>query len=69
MPLARHIRRVLDERYNQSATQDRFLSELQDSLTESAAEQVLKVCIEWGRFAELYAYNSNNGMLSLEDLD
>ena len=67
MPLARHIRRVLDERYNQSATEDRFLSELQDSLTESAAETVLKVCIDWGRFAEIFAYNVNTGILSLED--
>jgi NitT/TauT family transport system ATP-binding protein len=69
VPLARHIRRVLDERYNQSASEDRFLTELQDSLTESAAEEVLKVCIEWGRFAEIYAYNVNSGMLSLEDPD
>ena len=69
VPLARHIRRVLDERYNQSASQDRFLTELQDSLTEGAAEEVLKVCIEWGRFAEIYAYNFNSGMLSLEDPD
>jgi len=67
VPLARHIRRVLDERYNQSATEDRFLSELQDSLTESAAETVLKVCIDWGRFAEIFAYNVNTGILSLED--
>ncbi len=69
VPLARHIRRVLDDRYNQSADEDRFLTELQDSLTESAAEEVLKVCIEWGRFAEIYAYNFNSGMLSLEDPD
>lgn len=69
VPLARHIRRVLDERYNQCASEERFLTELQDSLTEGAAEEVLKVCIEWGRFAEIFAYNVNTGMLSLEDPD
>jgi len=67
VPLARHIRRVLDDRYNQCATEDRFLSELQDSLTESAADEVLKVCIDWGRFAEIFAYSVNSGILSLED--
>lgn len=67
VPLARHVRRVLDERYKQCASEERFLSELQDSLSESAAAQVLKVCIEWGRFAEIFAYSVNTGMLSLED--
>lgn len=67
VPLARHVRRVLDERPEHRAHQSRFLEELQDSLSEDAAEEVLKVVIEWGRFAELFAYNFNSGQLSLED--
>ena len=69
VPLARHIRRVLDERHSQAASEGRFLTELQDSLSEGAAEEVLKTCIEWGRFAEIFAYSVNTGMLSLEDPD
>jgi NitT/TauT family transport system ATP-binding protein len=69
VPLARHIQRVLEERYNKTATEDRFLTELQDSLSESAADEVFKICIEWGRFAEIFAYNVNKGMLSLDDPD
>ncbi len=65
--LARHIRRVLDERHNQTASYDRFFTELQDHLTPTAAEEVLKVVIEWGRYAEIFAYNANTGELSLED--
>ena len=65
--LARHIRRVLDERHSQTASYDRFFTELQDHLTPTAAEEVLKVVIEWGRYAEIFAYNANTGELSLED--
>ena len=67
VPLARHIQRVLEERYNKTATEDRFLTELQDSLSEGAADEVFKICIEWGRFAEIFAYNVNKGLLSLDD--
>ena len=65
--LARHIRRVLDERSSQTASYERFSIELQDHLTQSAAAEVLKVVIEWGRYAEIFAYNANTGDLSLED--
>lgn len=65
--LARHIRRILDERSSQTASYERFSTELQDHLTQSAAAEVLKVVIEWGRYAEIFAYNANTGDLSLED--
>lgn len=65
--LARHIQRVLDERSSQTASYDRFYTELQDHLTPSAAADVLKIVIEWGRYAEIFSYNANNGELSLKD--
>src|SRR6201996_6257505 len=34
VPLAAHIRRVLDERFNHSASWNRFLDELEDAMTE-----------------------------------
>lgn len=67
VPLTRHVRRVLDARPGHCAHEARFLAELQDSLSEEAAEEVFKVMIEWGRYAELFAYDYNSGMLSLED--
>ena len=36
-------------------------------LGEEAAEEVLKIAIDWGRYAELFAYDYNTGILSLED--
>lgn len=67
VPLARYIRRVLDERPGHHASEERFLSELEDYLSEEAAEEVLKVVIDWGRYAELFAYDYNTGHLSLEN--
>lgn len=67
VPLARHIRRVLDERPGHRAAEQRFLTELEDYLAEDAAEEVLTVVIDWARYAELFAYDYNTGMLSLEN--
>jgi NitT/TauT family transport system ATP-binding protein len=67
VPLARHIRRVLDERPEHSASEQRFLTELEDHLSEESAEAVLTTVIDWGRYAELFAYDYNTGILSLEN--
>jgi NitT/TauT family transport system ATP-binding protein len=67
VPLARYIRRVLDERPEHHASEERFLSELEDYLSESASKDVLKIVIEWGRYAEIFAYDYNTGKLSLEN--
>lgn len=69
VPLAKHIRQVLEERRTagQRASRDRFLNELEDFLSEKEAERVLRTVIDWGRYAELFAYANNTGMLSLEN--
>lgn len=65
--LAAHIRRVLDERPGNRAKEDRFLRELEDFFSEDEAERVLQTAIEWGRYAELFAYEEAAGILSLEN--
>lgn len=65
--LAAHIRRVLDDRPGNRAREDRFLRELEDFFSEDTAEDVLQVAIEWGRYAELFAYDEASGTLSLEN--
>ncbi len=67
IPLAFYIRRILDERPEHRASEDRFLGELEDYLSEDAAEETLKIVIEWGRYAEIFAYDYNTGQLSLEN--
>ena len=67
VPLAAHIRRVLDERPGHSAPEGRFLAELEDYLSEEEARQVFETVINWGRYAELFAYDIDSGVLSLEN--
>jgi NitT/TauT family transport system ATP-binding protein len=67
IPLARYIRRVLDEKDGHRVSEERFLSKLEDYLSESEAERVLRTMIDWGRYAEIIAYNFNTGILSLEN--
>ncbi len=69
VPLASHIRRVLDERRGNKASEERFLTRLEDYFSEKEAERVLRTVIDWGRYAEIFAYDFNTGMLSLENPD
>jgi NitT/TauT family transport system ATP-binding protein len=67
VPLAAHIRRVLDERASHSARKSRFIDELEDFMSEDAAEQTLRAVVRWGRYAEAFAYDDENAMFSLEN--
>lgn len=67
IPLARYVRRVLDEKVGHRVSEERFLSKLEDYLSEKEAERVLKTMIDWGRYAEIFAYDFNTGNLSLEN--
>jgi NitT/TauT family transport system ATP-binding protein len=67
IPLAAHIRRVLDERPGHRAPAARFLRELEDHLSEEEAERVLDTLINWGRHAEIFAYDADDDVLSLEN--
>ena len=67
VPLAAHIRRVLDERASHRAPWSRFSDELEDHMTPVQAEQTLRAIISWGRYAETYAYDDHNKMFSLEN--
>jgi NitT/TauT family transport system ATP-binding protein len=67
VPLAAHIRRVLDERANHTAPRRRFIDELEDHMTEEAAQQTLRAVISWARFAELFSYDKESETFSLEN--
>lgn len=67
VPLAAHIRRVLDERPSHRAPAARFQRELEDHLSEEEAERVLETVIDWGRYAEIFAYDYDSAVLSLEN--
>lgn len=67
VPLARYIFDQLTRHPRHRALEENFLSLLEDYLTEKEAERVLQTVIEWGRYAELFAYDYNAGVLSLEN--
>jgi NitT/TauT family transport system ATP-binding protein len=67
VPLAQLIRRVLDERPAHRAPRVRFEQELEDHLTDAAAEETLDAVIDWGRYAEIFAYDDGSETFSLEN--
>src|ERR1700761_7593986 len=67
VPLAAHIRRVLDERPTHVARKSRFSDELEDYMSEDDAERTLRAMISWGRYAEAFAYDDENASFSLEN--
>lgn len=67
VPLARYIFDQLTRHPRHRALEENYLSLLEDYLSENEAERVLRTVIEWGRYAELFAYDYNSGVLSLEN--
>ena len=69
VPLAQHIEHSLAQAIDKRLPEEIFLTELRETLSEEAAKEVLTVVIHWGRYAELFAYHVNSGLLSLEDTE
>ena len=67
VPLAAHIRKILDERASHSAPKTRFLDELEDHMAEDSAEETLKTVVSWARFSELFSYDDDAALFSLEN--
>ena len=62
VPLAAHIRRILDERPNHRAPKTRFSDEIEDYMGTTDAERTLRTVIAWGRYAELFVYEDADGV-------
>lgn len=67
VPVMALIKRVLDERSSHTAPVARFRNELEDYMSEEDAEDTLKTIISWGRYAELFAYDEQSDIFSLEN--
>jgi NitT/TauT family transport system ATP-binding protein len=67
VPLAGHIKRVLDERATHRAPASRFRDELEDYMSEEFADRTLRAVISWARYGEAFAYDENGGVFSLEN--
>jgi NitT/TauT family transport system ATP-binding protein len=67
IPLAAHIKHVLDERPSHRAHASRFRDELEDHMSEEDAEQTLRAVVSFARYGEAFAYDENSDTLSLEN--
>jgi NitT/TauT family transport system ATP-binding protein len=67
VPLAAHIRRILQERANHVAPKSRFFDELEDHMSTNDAEATLRSVTAWARYAEAFAYDDDTQTFSLEN--
>ena len=67
VPIVALIRRVLDERPTHMAPYRRFSEELEDVMSEDYADETMQAAINWGRYAELFAYDEQSQTFSLEN--
>ena len=67
VPLASHIRKILDDRSSHFAPRSRFSDELEDSMSEDDAEATLRAITSWARYAELFAYDDKTGRFTLDN--
>ncbi len=64
------IRQIMDQlrtSESRSFKEDALLQELQEHFSEPEARRQLDTAIDWGRFAELFAYDDDSGELYLEE--
>ena len=67
VPLARHIRDMLQTAIHHEMHQKKILQLLGNQFSDEAAMEIFKAVVDWGRYAELFAYDANAGLLSLDD--
>jgi NitT/TauT family transport system ATP-binding protein len=65
--LIRNIVRELEASPEHSFKEDALLERLQEFFSEPEARRQLDTAIDWGRYAELFAYDDDSGELYLEE--
>jgi NitT/TauT family transport system ATP-binding protein len=66
LPTIRWIYETLQKDDNQRVDADYFVDQLQNDFGEFAQDQ-LDTAVDWGRYAELFAYDDNTGELFLDE--
>jgi len=67
IPIFERIRWVLESKRNRKMAREFFLEVIRKSIGSEAAEAQLDTIIDWGRYAELFAYDESARLLFLED--
>jgi NitT/TauT family transport system ATP-binding protein len=66
LPTIRWIYETLQHDDNRRVAEDFFIEQLQNDFGDYASDQ-LAIAVDWGRYAELFAYDDLSGELFLED--
>jgi NitT/TauT family transport system ATP-binding protein len=69
IPLAQHVLEALKDKSSARVSEDRFLKDLEPYFSEDEAKRLLSTLIDWGRYAEIFAYDYNTGVFHLEDVE
>lgn len=65
--LARHIRSQLDQNSDHEIDKNILMHKLEEHFSEEISNEIFRVIVDWGRYAEIFAYNDRTEQLSLED--
>ena len=66
LPMIRWIVETLQESEEKRVPEEKFLETLEQDFTPEMAKEQLDTAIDWGRYAELFAFNDNSDELFLE---
>lgn len=67
VPIFRLIQRVLNSKANHSMVKEFFLDILEEHFSVAEAERQITTAINWGRFADLFHYDTDTEQLYLDD--
>jgi NitT/TauT family transport system ATP-binding protein len=67
VPLAAYILKVLHERVGNKAPKNRFQKHLENNLSHEDANITIKTIIAWGRYGEIFSYDDNKQIFSLDN--
>jgi len=68
LPIIRWIYETLQKDDNQRIAEDYFIEKLQADFGDLARDQ-LDIAVDWGRYAELFAYDDSSGEMYLDEDD
>lgn len=69
IPLVKHIYHALQDNRRKRIAKEKFLEELEEFMPPLDAQKNLFLVINWGRYAELFSYDDQTELLSLENPD
>lgn len=67
IPLAKNIYHMLQESPRKRIAKEKFVRKLENFMPLEDANKNISIIIDWGRYAELFAYDNQTEMLSLEN--